>query len=75
MNLLMEIRNAGEICLDKHPAKAPKFFRYIQDILKAVSEGDHDKTVSLFNEILPEASAIRDEDYNKTGTIYKDIRK
>ncbi len=75
MNLLMEIRNAGQICLEKHPAKAPKFFRYIQDILKTVSEGDPDKTISLFKEILPEASAIRDENYNKTGSIYKDIRK
>ncbi len=75
VNLLMDIRNAGEVCMETHPAKAPKFFRYIQDILKAVSEEDRDKTVSLFNEILPESNAIRDEDYNKTGTIYKGIRK
>ncbi|MEA2083773.1 MAG: Hsp70 family protein [Thermodesulfobacteriota bacterium] len=75
VNLLMDIQNAGEICLDTHPDKAPKFFKYIRDILKAVTDNDHDKTISLFNEIMPEASAICKENFNKTGAIYKDIRK
>lgn len=75
VNELMEIKKAGDICVKSDPAKAPKFFRYIDDILKAFGEGDPDRASGLLEEIWAEASAIVEDFEVKPGVIYKDITK
>jgi len=75
VNELMEIQKAGDICMQTDPAKAPKFFRYISDILEAFREGDQDKASVLLEEIWPETSTIVEKFEAKAGVIYKDITK
>ncbi|RLB31438.1 MAG: hypothetical protein DRG87_02450 [Deltaproteobacteria bacterium] len=75
VNELMEIKKAGDICMKSDPAKAPKFFRYIDDIIKAFGEGDPHRASGLLEEIWPEASAIVKDFEAKPGVIYKDITK
>jgi len=75
VNGLMEIRKAGDICMKTDPAKAPKFFRYIADILKAFREGDPDRASVLLKEVWPETRTIVKKLEAKAGVIYKDITK
>ncbi|MBW2308988.1 MAG: Hsp70 family protein [Deltaproteobacteria bacterium] len=75
VNELMEIQKAGDFCIETDPAKAPKFFRSIENILTAFKENDRHRAVALLKEILPEAYKIVNEYESKTGVIFKDIKK
>jgi molecular chaperone DnaK len=75
VNGLMEIRKAGAICMKTDPAKAPKFFRYITDILEAFREKDPGRASVLLEEIWPETRTIVEKCEAKTSVIYKDITK
>lgn len=72
---LMEIQKAGEFLEEKDPAKAPKFFRAVKEILKAFGEGNPDKAKHLLDGIVPEADDIVAEHESKIGVIYKDIAR
>ncbi len=75
VNLLIEIQKAGNFCMDNNPSKAPKFFKYINDILKAFENGDPKKANSLIAEIMPETYATVKAEEVKSGVIYKDIAR
>jgi len=75
INALMQINKAGEYCMERDPARAPKFYRAVEDILKASTQKDRDKVSTLMNEILPEVYKILDKHEEKTGVIYKDIAR
>lgn len=75
VNVLMEIKKAGDLCTESDPAKAPKFYRSIQDILKAHKDGDKDRAGTLLNKIMPEVRDIVGEFESKTGVIHKDITR
>jgi len=75
INHLMELRKAGDFCMDTDPGKAPKFFRAIEDILSAISKGDNEQAAEILKKITPEVHQIVQEHESKTGVIYKDISK
>lgn len=75
VNTLMQIRKAGEQCMETDPARAPKFFRCIKDILKAFTDGEQDKANTLVNGIMPEVRALIKTYGSKTGVVYKDITR
>ena len=75
INTLMQINKAGEFCMETDPARAPKFYRAVEDILKASAQKDRDKVSALMNEIMPEVYKILDKHEEKTGVIYKDIAR
>ena len=72
---LMEIQKAGELCMASDPAKAPKYFRAIEDILNAYRNGDPKEAVRILDDILPEVYNIVENYESKTGIIYKDITR
>jgi len=75
VNVLMEIKKAGDLCAESDPAKAPKFYRCIEDILKAHKDGAKDSAGDLLNKIMPEVRDIVGEFESKTGVIHKDITR
>jgi len=75
LNVLMQINKAGEYCMQTDPARAPKFYRAVEDILKASAQKERDKVSTLMNEIMPEVYEILDKHEEKTGVIYKDIAR
>jgi len=75
INTLMQINKAGEYCMERDPARAPKFYRAVEDILKASAQKDRDKVSTLMAEILPEVNKVLDKHEEKTGVIYKDIAR
>jgi len=75
VNELMQIQKAGYVCMDSDPSKAPKFFRAIEDILKAFEKRDQDKAITLLKEILPETYKILDSYESKAGVIHKDLTR
>ncbi len=72
---LLQIRKAGEYCLDTDPVKATKFFGAIDAIMEAVAAGDKDKVVALLREIMPDAMNTIKGLENATGLIHKDIAR
>ncbi len=75
VSILMDINKAGEFCMYSNPSKAPRFFQFIRNILKAIEKGDPKKANSLINEIMPEVYAIVDAHEAKKNVIYKDIAR
>jgi len=75
VNILMEIQKAGSIMMEINQSKAPKFFRYIKEILEAFSEQNENKATRLLEEIMPETMAVIKEHDNQSGMIYKDIKR
>ncbi|MFH1491378.1 MAG: Hsp70 family protein [Pseudomonadota bacterium] len=72
---LMEIQKAGEFCMETDPAKAPKYFRAVEDILNAYRNGDLKEAHRIQEEILSEVYDIVDQYESKTGIVYKDITR
>jgi molecular chaperone DnaK len=75
VNLLMEIQKAGDFCMESDPSKAPKFYRSIEDILRAYKKNETEKAAELIKEIMPEAYTAVKEYEAGTGMIYKGIKK
>ncbi|HDH98911.1 MAG TPA: hypothetical protein ENF70_07255 [Deltaproteobacteria bacterium] len=75
VNLLMEVKKAGDFCMDTDPSKAPKFYQYIDDILDSFRAGKGDRAASLLSEIMPEVYDVVNKYEAKTGVIYKDIKR
>jgi molecular chaperone DnaK len=75
VNQLMEIQKAGEFCMRTKPSKAPRFFKYIKDILEALAKKDEQKAHSLLDEIMPDVYSVVDKEEAKPGVIYKDIAR
>ncbi|OQX26215.1 MAG: hypothetical protein BWK80_11610 [Desulfobacteraceae bacterium IS3] len=75
VNLLMEIQKAGDFCMETDPSKAPKFYRSIEDILRAYKKNEAERAAALIKEIMPEAYTVVKAYEGKTGRIYKGIKK
>ena len=75
VNVLMEIKKAGDLCAESAPAKAPKFYRCIQDILKAYKDGANDRAGALLDEIMPQVRDIVHKFESRSAVIHKDIRR
>lgn len=75
INLLMEIQKAGDLCTENEPSRAAKFYRAIEDILKAFAEQDDKEANAQIEGIWPEARAVIKKYDRKTGVIYKDITR
>ena len=75
INLLMEIQKAGDLCTENEPSRAAKFYRSIEDILKAFAEQDDKEANAQIEGIWPEARAVIKKYDRKTGVIYKDITR
>jgi len=75
INSMMQIQKAGEVCSKTDPAKAPKFFRTLEQILEASAKGDKDKALGLFTGIMPETDAVLRGFETERGMIHKDITR
>jgi len=75
VNDLMQIKKAGEICMETDPARAPKFFRAITDFMEMYAKKDPGKAFSMLDEIMPEVSQVVQEYESKSGRIYTDISR
>jgi|GEM_PF-277037 len=75
VNQLMCIQKAGDVCEEKDPSGAAKFFRSVDDILRAYQAEDVSKAIELLAKIYPEAEAVVDDYEGKAGVIYKDITR
>ena len=75
INDLMQIQKAGELCSKTDPAKAPKFYRTLEEIVEAFTKGDEDKASGLLMGVMPEAMAVLREYEDRAGVIHKDITK
>lgn len=75
INMLMQIQKAGELCTENEPSRAAKFFRAIEDILKAFAEKGEKEASAQIEGIWPEAQAVIKKYDRKTGVIHKDITR
>ena len=75
INMLMQIQKAGELCTENEPSRASKFFRAIEDILKAFAEKGQKEANAQIEGIWPEAQAVIKKYDRKTGVIHKDITR
>jgi molecular chaperone DnaK len=75
INMVMQIKKAGDVCLKTDPARAPKFYRAIDDIMQALLTGDQDQAGKLVDEIMPESLKILKALETTTGIIHKDIKR
>ncbi len=73
--ILMEIHKAGSYYHKTNPAKAAKFFQYINNIMQALAEGDSQKSRTLYSEIMPEVHEVLQAGDTETRLIYKDIAR
>lgn len=75
INMLMQIQKAGELCTENEPSRAAKFFRAIEDILKAFAEKGEKEASAQIEGIWPEAQAVIKKYDRKAGVIHKDITR
>ncbi|MBI4678869.1 MAG: Hsp70 family protein [Elusimicrobia bacterium] len=75
VNMLMEIRKAGNYCEEADPAKAPKFLHGLDSIMDAVHGGDMDKAEKLIDELCPEARSVLEPFESAPTLVHKDITK
>ena len=74
--ILTDIQYAGQVCIHQgEPARAPKFFKAISDILQAISDGNLDKLQAIMDDVMPEVGAILSREESETQKIFKDITK
>ncbi len=73
--ILSDIKHAGLICAEKEPARAPKFFKAINDILQSTSENEPNKLHAILDDIMPEVNALLSRQESETQKIFKDIKK
>ncbi len=75
VNQLMHIQKAGDICEKTDPSGASKFYRAIEDILRAFKAEDASKAVDLLTKAYLKAETVVDEYEDAPGVIHKDITR
>ena len=74
--MLTDIQYAGQICIHQgEPARAPKFFKAVSDILQAINDGNFDKLQAIMDDVMPEVGALLSREKSETQKIFKDITK
>ena len=75
INDLMQVQKAGDLCMETEPARAPKFYRTMEEIMEAFMKFDEEKASGLLDGIMPEVMAVLRSYEKKRGVIHKDITK
>ncbi len=71
---LMSINNASELVADTDPNKSRHLQKYITDIMAAIDANNIEKAKQLFEEILPDAYTIIDNQEKANLHIFKEIQ-
>ena len=75
VNTLMQVRKAGDICMQTDPGKANKYYRCIDDFIALFKKGEVDKASEQLRDIIPEVQEITMQFALQTSVIHKDIAK
>jgi len=75
VNTLMQVRKAGDICMQTDPGKANKYYRCIDEFIALFKKGEVDKASDKLRDIIPEVQDITMQFAQQTSVIHKDIAK
>jgi len=75
VNTLMQVRKAGDICMQTDPGKANKYYRFIDEFIALFKKGEVDKASDKLREIIPEVQEITMKFAQESSVIHKDIAK
>lgn len=75
VNTLMQVRKAGDICMQTDPGKANKYYRFIDEFIALFKKGEVDKASEKLREIIPEVQEITMKFAQESSVIHKDIAK
>ncbi len=75
VNTLMQVRKAGDICMQTDPGKANKYYRCIDDFIALFKKGEVDLASEKLRDIIPEVQEITMQFALQTSVIHKDIAK
>jgi len=75
VNTLMQVRKAGDICMQTDPGKANKYYRCIDEFIALFKKGEVDKASEKLRDIIPEVQEITMQFAQETSIIHKDIAK
>ncbi len=75
VNTLMQVRKAGDICMQTDPGKANKYYRCIDEFIALFKQGEVDQASEKLRDIIPEVQAITMQFAQETSVIHKDIAK
>jgi len=75
VNVLMEIEKAGNLCAQRDPRRAERFYGALDRIMQAFADGEEDRAVALAREALDETRGILQAEQAQAGVIHKDLRQ
>ncbi|MDM8542193.1 Hsp70 family protein [Desulfococcaceae bacterium HSG9] len=75
VNTLMQVRKAGDICMQTDPGKANKYYRCIDDFIALFKKGEVDQASEKLRDIIPEVQELTMQFAQETSVIHKDIVK